>query len=171
MTDAALFDAVTGTAMTDGDYTYLVSRRWSPGDTPAMFVMLHPTLANAETDDATVRKCMAIARHQGCTSAILLNLYALRAPNRDTLFGAGVPATPIGAENDAWLARQFYVAAQIGAPLIAAWGPHPPAGLVAVVRHVTGADRFTCLGTNADGSPVHPSHAVPTAPLRPWAPR
>lgn len=170
--DAALFDAVTGTAVTDGDYTYLVSRRWSPGGTPAVFVMLHPTLADAEADDATVRKCMAIARHQGCTSAVLLNLYALRAPNRAVLFGpAAATHSPVGVENDTWLARQFYLAEVIGAPLIAAWGTHAPAGRVANVRAIPGAHRFSCLGVNGDGSPVHPSHAAADTSLRPWEPR
>jgi hypothetical protein len=173
-TDTPIPGLTVGSAVMspDGAYSYILTRRWHQWAAPAMFVLLHPTLTvDGDHDDATVRRCVMLAQTWGYGAALLLNLYALRASSRTALYGAALQGIdPVGPQNDEWLARQFYVASQIDAPLVAAWGAHARPDRIATVLAMPGAARLTALGENADGSPVHPSHAE-GATLTPWRPR
>ncbi len=53
---------------------------------------------------------------------------------------------------------------------MAAWGTHARKARIDQICALPGADRFTCLGTNADGSPVHVTH-TDNRDRTPWSPR
>jgi hypothetical protein len=83
-------------------YRYELRRVWEPSRPLMVWVMLNPSTADAEVDDATVEKCMRFAKAWGYGGMIILNCYALRARHPEEL--AEHP-DPVGPENDAYLER------------------------------------------------------------------
>jgi len=61
-------------------YRYWLLRRWSNRPL-ATFVMLNPSTADANSDDATIRKCMGFADAWGLGGIWVVNLFALRSTN------------------------------------------------------------------------------------------
>ena len=85
-----------------GVYRYLLTRRLGRGAKVATFIMLNPSRADAEKDDATIRKCMGFASRWDCARLQVVNLFALRAADPAALRGVD---DPVGPENTAWLGR------------------------------------------------------------------
>ena len=119
-------------------------------------IMVNPSTADAEADDATIRKLRGFGLHYAWGRIIVGNLYAYRATDVRELSAID---DPIGPENDEHLATIFDEADQI----IVAWGPigkQPRAWREARVRRVLDiiGDRETwSLGEPAkDGHPRHP---------------
>lgn len=150
----------------DGNYRYVLSRRWGPGPA-ALFVMLNPSTADATADDPTIRRCIGFARTWGLNALIVANLYALRSTDPAALWTA---TEPVGPNNDRTLAKQLLLADHIGSPVIAAWGAHARADRVRHVLGLPGADRLQCLGRNKDGSPKHPLYLPADSIPTPWRP-
>ena len=80
-------------------------------------VMLNPSTADAESDDPTIRRCIALAAREGFGGVEILNLFAFRATAPADLKAA---ADPIGPDNDRHLRALF---ARHGT-ILAAWGMH-----------------------------------------------
>jgi hypothetical protein len=147
----AVFDA----ALT---YRYLLAVRWSAAPA-AVFVMLNPSTADAHENDPTLRRALGFARRERCGALVVVNLFALRATDPDTL--AGHP-DPVGPANDAILA-----AAVGGAELvIAAWGA---GGILhhrdQAVMRLLAPTHWSCLGHTRGGQPRHPLYLPATAAL------
>ena len=102
-----LADPAAGAAVLSpcGAYRYLLTRRFGPGKKLATFVMLNPSTADAERDDATIRKCVGFARSWGCAGLQVVNLFAFRATDPTDLRMAD---DPVGPENDVWLGRAIW---------------------------------------------------------------
>lgn len=81
---------------TCGQYRYRLERRWFDGPV-ATFIMLNPSTANAEIDDATIRKCMGFASRWGMGGIVVGNLFAFRATDPKHMKAAN---DPIGPDND-----------------------------------------------------------------------
>ena len=64
----------------DGQYRYLLGRRWDATLPECTFVMLNPSTADAKQDDPTIRRCINFAKSYGCGSLLVGNLYAFRDP-------------------------------------------------------------------------------------------
>jgi hypothetical protein len=103
-----------------GTYRYLLRRTWDAKLPRALIVMLNPSTADAEIDDATIRSCIRLCKALGYGSFEVVNLFALRATDPDELAKA---ADPVGPGNDSSIERA------IGRCDIAvcAWGAHPMA--------------------------------------------
>lgn len=101
----------------DRKYRYLLSRQWADKGHTVGFICLNPSTADAETDDATVRKCIRFAKSWGGHRLLIGNLFAYRSTDPK---GLKETDDPVGPENDAWLAR-IHKEADV---LIAAWGVH-----------------------------------------------
>lgn len=122
----ALFDDGTRWAdlSEDGVYRYELGRRWDAG--PVMgLVMLNPSIADAELDDATIRKVTKFARREGLAGLRVVNLFAWRGRRPADLVSAwraGVDV--VGPANDRAIERlvrdRFTVRATV-----AAWGAGP----------------------------------------------
>lgn len=151
----------------DRHYRYVLYRRWQDHGNPAVFVMLNPSTADEFVDDPTIRRCIGFAQSWGCTSLVVVNLYAYRATKPTDLAKAD---DPVGPDNDQWLRREFGIAAALDAPLVAAWGVHGRGPRVAEVMALPGAERFQCFGTTKDGAPRHPLYLSSHTPLMPWRP-
>lgn len=165
-TAAALWPTGWATISPDGRYRYLLGRRVGAGSGRMLFVMLNPSTADAQSDDATIRRCVGYARREGCGTLEVVNLFAYRATRPADLLTID---DPIGPDND----RHIIEAAQRGGTLVAAWG-RPDRRLANRAAVVAGllerhGGPLACLNRTASGGwPAHPLRQRADAPLRPW---
>ena len=145
----------------DGVYRYYLGRWWGPshGGLPTLaFIMLNPSIADAEQDDPTIRKCVGFARRLGYAGISVFNLFAYRATDPDDLraaMKAGVDV--VGPENDERLRLMLRGRLAVGDGVVAAWGAQK--GIDARVREVLampGSRALCTLGLTAKGVPRHP---------------
>lgn len=138
-----------------GQYRYRLVRDWSDSAeaVPVTFIMLNPSTANAEHDDATIRKCMKFARTWGYNRLEVVNLFAWRSTDPHVLPEV---ADPIGPDNGKWLAS----AMGAGDIVVCAWGAHGKVRGIGdvVLRWVKQRHPYKvhALKRNKDGSPQHP---------------
>lgn len=132
------------------------------------FVMVNPSTADAELDDATIRKVKGFATRMGGSRVIVGNLFAFRATDINALKSVNVP---VGAENDAHL-RRIIGDADI---IVAAWGslgklpPHLRRRWTQFHDMATAAGkRLMCLGIAKDGHPLHPCMIGYDRPVIEW---
>ena len=125
-----------------GQYRYWLTREWGEGSRCVAFVGLNPSTADGETDDPTIRRCVAFAKSWGYDSLAMLNLFAFRATQ---------PADPVGPDNDQWLR----IASASAAITVTAWGVDGTfkGRFVDVRPHLT---RLHYLRLTKDGHPGHP---------------
>lgn len=163
-----------GTAVisTCGLYRYMLSRSFAGllevGKKPrmALWVMLNPSTADADTDDPTIRRCASFSKREGFAGFYVGNLYALRSANPDDLrdsMEAGID--PIGPENDEYLRTL----ASWSDAIICAWGAHDMARenyrAAAVMNLLCRYHDLMCLGLTGGGSARHPLYVKGDAPL------
>lgn len=134
-----------------GTYRYVLWRQWAINAPKVAFVMLNPSTADAQTDDATIRRCTQFAKSWGYGSLDVVNLFALVATYPAQLQDV---ADPIGSEND----RYLLTTGQNASTLILAWGNW---GRLlerdrAVFKLLAHLPNIYCLGMNKTGQPRHP---------------
>jgi hypothetical protein len=147
---------------TCGRYRYALARRWGEGP-GVLWVMLNPSTADAQRDDATLRRITAYSRAWGYGALSVVNLYAYRATKPRDLRTA---PDPVGPDNDAHIIR----AAAQHARIIAAWGAHARPDRIAAVLALPGLSTLSALALTANGQPRHPLYLPADSRLRPWAP-
>ncbi|SHJ72221.1 hypothetical protein SAMN05444159_1319 [Bradyrhizobium lablabi] len=145
-----------------GKYRYLLRRTWDHGKPRCLYVMLNPSTADAEIDDATIRSCIRLAKTYGYGSFEVVNLMAWRATDPKDL--PAKPSEAMGSDNpriiEAAIARCDVV--------ICAWGAHPYAArFKGAVLDMVGLYRPTayCLGKTKAGAPKHPLYIKSGTPL------
>lgn len=62
-----------------GQYRYKLTRRWGDGEQKGLFIGLNPSIADAEIDDPTIRRCIGFSSRFGCDELVVVNLFAYRA--------------------------------------------------------------------------------------------
>lgn len=149
----------------DGLYRYALRRAWAPGHL-ITWVMLNPSTADANLDDATVRAILRFSRDFGMGGLAVVNLYAWRSRHPRDLAAAHDPVGPGNAGAIIHWVREAHT-------VVAAWGFNRPPGVddqIAFVRATaTAAGRtLQCLGVTADGSPRHPLMLPKTSRPTPW---
>ena len=114
----------------DGRYRYYLTRRWDNGSYPIIFALLNPSMATAETDDPTIRRCIGYAHKWGYGGLIVVNLFAIRSPNPKILYSLD---DPVGPENRDYWDKAIHEARQDAkriegpgyeAPILCGWGIH-----------------------------------------------
>ncbi|MBC8090503.1 MAG: DUF1643 domain-containing protein [Pseudonocardia sp.] len=158
----------------DGTYRYSLTRSWPVDESTTTdplrsvaWVMLNPSIADAQVDDPTIRRVVGFTRRLGYRRAVVVNLYAYRATKPrmlDEVVATG--GDPVGPDNDAML---DVVLSEAGL-VVAAWGAHEGTqdrvvrlrGLAAAHGH-----RLHCLGRTKAGHPRHPLYLPLLAPLEP----
>jgi hypothetical protein len=144
-------------------YRYVLWRTWDSQGPRVNFVGLNPSTADEVSDDPTIRRCRQFAAHWGFGGFIMTNLFAFRATKPSDLKSA---STPVGPENDRWLAR----AAEEAETVVFAWGVH---GTIlgrseAIIRQIgKGAH---CIALTNRGQPAHPLYLKNGLPMRPFHP-
>jgi hypothetical protein len=151
-----------------GQYRYRLERHKLAGAGAIAWIMVNPSTADAENDDATIRKVIGFTERLGGGWAVVGNKFAYRATDVRELRTA---RDPKGEENDAHLGQIMRDAPVV----IAAWGPLAklPPHLRRRWRTVCDiADRagatLMCLGTAQDGQPRHPLMLAYDTPLTEW---
>ncbi|WP_426291211.1 DUF1643 domain-containing protein [Sphingomonas sp. TWP1-3-1] len=148
-----------------GTFRYWLARQWTDGATRLPIIMLNPSTADAENDDPTIRRCIALARREGFGGIHVFNLFAFRATSPDDMKAV---ADPVGPLNDYWLGQALRAAAIARVPVLAAWGAHgghrTRANYVRGMAQLHGAE-LVCLGTTAAGHPRHPLYVKGDQPL------
>lgn len=150
----------------DGVYRYQLTRYWVRDPTWVRFVMLNPSIADWIFDDATIRRCIGLAKTFGYGGLVVHNLFALRATDPRELTGHPDPGGPDNA--------RYLLGEADDTPAtpitICAWGAHPlarrtgPAAVGLLAEH----SELACLGLTANGSPAHPTDERADAALRPY---
>lgn len=144
-----------------GVYRYLLTRRWAPRGSCALFIMLNPSTADALEDDPTIRSCVRLASSAGHNALEVVNLYAFRATDPDNL--KKNRAVAFGPDNR----RHIEEAMGRCSTLIAAWGGHKMAELGAHVALELAAERsysLHCFETIGSGAPKHPLYIKSVTP-------
>jgi hypothetical protein len=173
----SLFDHAAAEISACGLYRYRLTRTWNGALRPAAFIMLNPSVADAERDDPTIRRCVRFAEAWGCGGIVVVNLFAYRATDPKQLFKvfynpATVPGNgdPIGPEND----RHIRQAVEQCHPVVAAWGNHGVMMLrdEQVRRLLSDAGvSACCLGLTKGGHPRHPLYVRGDVVPMPFPPK
>ncbi|WP_085044312.1 DUF1643 domain-containing protein [Ensifer aridi] len=145
---------MTATISACGTYRYRLERVWDADRAKVAFIMLNPSTADAENDDATIRRCIGFAKSWGFGGLIVGNLFALRSKNPKRLYEH---ADPIGPDNNAHLLTIALRSEQI----VCAWGAHGrhrDRGRD-VVRLLKGCN-LSALKITKGGQPGHPLYVA-----------
>lgn len=150
-----------------GKYRYLLRRAWDYGKPRALLVMLNPSTADANVDDATIRSCARLLKAIGYGSFEVCNLYGWRATDPDTL--TDNMEAMVGPDN----ANVMDVALSRCDVVICAWGAHPAATRRGRDVHSTiraSKPAVYCFGKTKGGAPKHPLYIKTGAQLETYAP-
>lgn len=153
-----------------GQYRYRLERD-GPGTGQTTVIMVNPSTADAEQDDATIRKLKGFGARHGWGRIVVGNLFAYRSTDVKAL---ATCADPVGPLNDEHLLDMLASANQV----VFAWGPASklPKRLRARWRTVWNmadeiAGRAFSIGKPAkDGHPCHPLMLPYGLELQPWRP-
>lgn len=150
----------------DGLYRYRLLRVWKPSAPLMVWVMLNPSTADANADDATIRRCKGYARLEGCGGIVVVNLYAYRATDPAAMLGI---LARVGPDNDRWLTDELSSAALWKRPVVCGWGGNAELHRVDAFRRLARlADvPLQCVGVTRSGAPKHPGRGS-YVPLQPW---
>lgn len=152
-------------------YRYVLRRDWS-NCFPLVFVGLNPSTADETEDDATIFRCISLARRWGYTGVMMLNAFAWRATVPREMFverRRGVDV--VGPDNDDWLRRaaEGYDYGPWGLPnFVACWGSQCPADRAREVYSIF--PRMYCLRRVDGPAPIHPLARLKITGLWPWEP-
>jgi hypothetical protein len=135
-----------------GKYRYLLRRTWDHDKPRCLYVMLNPSTADAEIDDATIRSCIRLAKGMGYGSFEVVNIFGLRATDPAELAKAEDPLGPMNERVVAAAVNRCDI-------VICAWGAHPMATrksnfLLGYLR--SNKPAVYCLGKTKAGAPKHP---------------
>ena len=132
------------------------------GDPKAcLFVMLNPSTADGEKDDATIRRCVGFAKAWKFERLEVVNLFAYRATKpRDVLKLQNQHGDVIGWQNSELIGK----ASRDAGLIVCAWGANvenldPTRDHVETVRDWLGSKPQFALGFTKDGHPRHPLYA------------
>ena len=147
-------------------YRYMLRRSWDFTKPRYLIVMLNPSTADAEKDDATIRSCTRLCSALGAGSYEVVNLFAYRATNPKELFDLNHDA--IGPKNDEHIEAALF---RCDLPILA-WGAHHLAyhrgnTITPIIKRKRPA--AFCFGTNKDKSPKHPLYIKSDASLQIYA--
>lgn len=161
----------------DGHYRYRLRRWWTEAPRFVRFIMLNPSIADATTDDPTIRRCVAFAQAWNYGGILVHNLYALRSTDPRVL---GRHPDPWGPQNDLHLTGGADPQDAVDLT-VCAWGANPMVELrrttVAATRACEVVDLLRLNGTvphhiglTKAGHPRHPLYVrgdTRPAPLEP----
>ena len=133
-------------------YRYCLERRidmrFSKGE--IIFVMLNPSTADHQTDDATIRRLMRFAREWRYDRFIVLNLYAFRSTAPKILKKT---KDPVGPSNDKFILEALE---ESSCRIVCAWGNNAGKDRVCEFMKLVGERELWCFGVNKSGMPKHP---------------
>lgn len=153
-----------------GKYRYRLDRDVGMDGPTFMFVGVNPSTADANIDDATVRKWIGFTKRWGGRRFLVGNAFAYRSTDVRAL-SALSPGDAIGILND-WHLMRMAVEADV---IVPCWGnsqkvpPNLRTRFAFLAEMLTGADKpIKHMGLTAGGDPKHPLMLAYTTPLTDW---
>lgn len=151
-----------------GLYRYELTRHIQDVGVRATVIMVNPSTADAEQDDATIRKIIGFGKRLGWSNVTVVNKFAYRATDVNELHNA---SDPIGPLNDAHIVNALLFSDVV----FVAWGSlnKLPAPLRNRWKFVAETARVLskslhCFGTCQDGHPKHPVMIGYDSPVQGW---
>jgi hypothetical protein len=150
-----------------GLYRYRLERD-GPGEGRTIVIMVNPSTADADSDDATIRKLKGFGARNQWGRIMVGNLFAYRATDVRELAKA---ADPVGRNNSIHLLDMMTEADRV----IFAWGPvgKVPRALRNQWRRVWAMCALQPMSIGEPAKCGHPKHPLMLAydtPLLPWSP-
>lgn len=163
-TPIATAQAYAGAILSDDrKYRYSLWRRWNLEFPQLTWIMLNPSTADENKDDATIRRVINFTRAWGFGGFDVINLFALRATDPVELL---VVPDPVGPENDYYFTRippeQKIIAAW------GAWGKGNYLNRASTVAELLRDRPIFCLGRTVTGQPKHPVRLAAATKLEEW---
>lgn len=151
----------------NGQYRYLLSRRWGQGQS-LRWVMLNPSTADETNDTPTIERVITLTEQAGYDAAIVTNLFAYITPNHRELWKQD---DPVGPNNNQILGVAANMAKLNDQFMVVAWGGYAPHNRVAhVVRNMLKDTDLFCLELTMKGAPKHPLSVPATFQgFMPWS--
>ncbi len=155
----------------DGEYRYRLDRELDNDGPPLGVIMINPSTADAEVDDATIRSLLRICRDQGFGHLTVGNLFAYRSTDVKALADV---LDPVGSENEHFQQQIIEQTVQQGGKVVVAWGDEkkiPKSHVWAVLDflwlyyEITRNRPLHCFGFTKNGSPKHPLFLKSTTPI------
>jgi hypothetical protein len=137
-----------------GVYRYWLTREWDDSLRRVLWCCLNPSTADADVDDASVRKMVGFSKLFGYGGLVLVNLQAFRSTDPKSVPGG---LRGVGPDNDDWIGRLAHEMT-----VICAWGADKKvvesgrAYEVRKILQVESRGEIYCLGKTRDGHPRHP---------------
>lgn len=146
-----------------GIWRYRLWRIWNTAMPVLIFVMLNPSTADENENDATVERCERRARRLGFGGVVVYNVFAFVSTDPDAL---KLTLDPVGPLNDSRLDAipDLYP----NRVVVCAWGKHAGKRGRDVADKLAKHSPLYCLKVNKDGSPQHPLYLRNDAPLIPF---
>jgi len=85
-----------------GEYRYYLTRLWDHSLDTVAFILLNPNKADCYKEDNTSDLCIRYSKRWGFGSLIIVNLFAVKAPNPDEMKES---KEPIGEHNDEFIKK------------------------------------------------------------------
>jgi hypothetical protein len=136
----------------DGVYRYLLRRVWDYGKPRALVIMLNPSTATAEVDDATIRALVRLLDALSYGSYEVVNIFAFRATDPRAIATVDDPVGPYNED----VIRSAIGRCDI---VICAWGAHSAVGdrAIPVINEIRSRRPAAyCFGLTKSGAPKHP---------------
>lgn len=160
-------------------FRYLLWRQWDVGPS-VLWLMLNPSRADAERDDATVRKCVGFSRRWGYGQLSIVNLFSLVATKPEEIARAldrwrpGDPHPSGGRTAE----EHILIASARSHGIVYAWGgcaapwPFRTYHVTSLVEAARGGrpPPPQCLGYTKHGAPRHPVRLSYATPLELYQP-
>jgi len=102
-----------------GKYRYELRRKLSNNSGKLLFIMLNPSIADSNIDDATAYRCMKHTRDIGYGELIVANIFAYRSTDPKVLLDLNIQ-TLIGPKNE----EHLYRLAKEANLIICGWGSY-----------------------------------------------
>ena len=131
-------------------YRWWLSRVWNP-ELPLLYIiMLNPSTATHEVDDATIRVCIVRAVRNGFGGIVVLNLFAYRATSPDDMKAA---PDPVGHACNSYITTIIPRDGKV----LCAWGNHGSFNnRDQFVKALLRGRKLYHLGLTKQGQPKHP---------------
>lgn len=138
-------------------YRYRLTRRWKDGPS-ILWVMLNPSIADAEQLDPTLRRCLGFSKAWGYGRMVIANIYALRSTDPKRLLKHN--HNPSNRINNQYIYQEALRCKKI----VLGCGSHSMArDRLSEVTHVItnlAGKKCYCLGTTQAGYPKHPLYVA-----------
>lgn len=150
-----------------GNYRLELFRQWDAAKPFVSWIMLNPSTADGDEDDATIRRCISFSQTFGFGGMYVYNLFAYIATDPNDLVLAWQDGVDISGDEDGAMATLLSGVSR-SAGVIAAWGAR---GGVVPGRAEYVQSRLPiayCLGKTKLGQPRHPLYLKSDVMLEPF---